>query len=98
MLLVALGIVFSFIVVTPEKAENINHAEPAVLLNYSRISLPPEHLPYFFNNNKGVAMQCQLDPLCPFKVRYELKYINMFSCTMHVLLQLICNCSKIKDE
>lgn len=68
LLLVALGIVFSFTVVITEKAENTNHKPPPVpLLNYSRISLPPEHVPYFLYNNKRVAKQCRLDPLCPFK-------------------------------
>ncbi|KAI4827439.1 hypothetical protein KUCAC02_030832 [Chaenocephalus aceratus] len=26
-----------------------------------------EHRPYYFYNNKRVAKQCRLDPLCPFK-------------------------------
>lgn len=67
LLLVALSIVFSPIVVTAEKPENPHHKP---LLNYSRISLPPEHVPYFLYNSKRVAKQCRLDPLCPFKVRY----------------------------
>uniref|UniRef100_A0A4W6FEF5 EGF domain-specific O-linked N-acetylglucosamine transferase n=1 Tax=Lates calcarifer TaxID=8187 RepID=A0A4W6FEF5_LATCA len=67
LLLVALGIVFSSTVVTTERAANSNHKPPAQLLNYSRISLPPEHVPYFLYNNKRVAKQCRLDPLCPFK-------------------------------
>ena len=71
-LFVALGIVFSFTVVTTEKAEITTHKPPAPLLNYSRISLLPEHVPYFLFNNKRVAKQCRLDPLCPFKVRYAL--------------------------
>lgn len=75
LLLVALGSVFSLTVVTTEKAENTSHKPPAPLLNYGRISLPPEHIPYFLYNNKRVAKQCRLDPLCPFKVRYGL---NLF--------------------
>ncbi|XP_054866391.1 EGF domain-specific O-linked N-acetylglucosamine transferase isoform X2 [Amphiprion ocellaris] len=67
LLLVALGIVFSPFVVTIEKTENNNHKPPAPLFNYSRISLPSEHIPYFLSNNKRVAKQCRLDPLCPFK-------------------------------
>uniref|UniRef100_A0A8D0CX36 EGF domain specific O-linked N-acetylglucosamine transferase n=1 Tax=Sander lucioperca TaxID=283035 RepID=A0A8D0CX36_SANLU len=67
LLFVALGIVFSFTVVTTEKAEIATHKPPAPLLNYSRISLLPEHVPYFLYNNKRVAKQCRLDPLCPFK-------------------------------
>ncbi|XP_033939694.1 EGF domain-specific O-linked N-acetylglucosamine transferase isoform X3 [Pseudochaenichthys georgianus] len=63
LLLVALGIVFSF----TERAESINDNPLSPLLNYSSISLPPEHLPYYFYNNKRVAKQCRLDPLCPFK-------------------------------
>ena len=72
LLLVALGIVFSFTVVTTERVENTNHKPPSPPLNYSWISLPPEHIPYFLYNNKKVAKQCRLDPLCPFKVRYSL--------------------------
>uniref|UniRef100_A0A3Q3MQ80 EGF domain-specific O-linked N-acetylglucosamine transferase n=1 Tax=Mastacembelus armatus TaxID=205130 RepID=A0A3Q3MQ80_9TELE len=67
LLLVALGIVFSSIVVTTEKAGSTNHKPPEPLLNYSRISLPPEHVPYFLYNNKWFAKQCRLDPHCPFK-------------------------------
>uniref|UniRef100_A0A7N6B279 EGF domain-specific O-linked N-acetylglucosamine transferase n=1 Tax=Anabas testudineus TaxID=64144 RepID=A0A7N6B279_ANATE len=66
LLLVALGVVFSSSVVTTEKAANTSH-KPPTPLNYSRISLPPQHVPYFLNNNKRVAKQCRLDPLCPFK-------------------------------
>lgn len=82
LLLVALGTVFSFTVVTTERAENADDKPPAPLLNYSRISLPPEHVPYFLNNNKKVAKQCRLDPLCPFKVRYALtdNWSNCFHC------------------
>lgn len=69
MLLVALGIISSFAVVAAEEAEIIDHGAPAPPLNRSRISLPPEHVPYFLYNNKRVAKQCRLDPLCPFKVR-----------------------------
>lgn len=72
LLVVALALVFSFTVVTAERAENTNHKPPAPLLNYSRISLPPEHVPRYLYNNKRVAKQCRLDPLCPFKVRYAL--------------------------
>lgn len=67
LLLVALGIVFSFTVVTTERAESINDNPLSPLLNYSSVSLPPEHRPYYFYNNKRVAKQCRLDPLCPFK-------------------------------
>uniref|UniRef100_A0A669ELI1 EGF domain-specific O-linked N-acetylglucosamine transferase n=1 Tax=Oreochromis niloticus TaxID=8128 RepID=A0A669ELI1_ORENI len=67
LLLVALSIVFSPIVVTTETPENPHHKPPTPPLNYSRISLPPEHVPYFLNNNKRVAKRCRLDPLCPFK-------------------------------
>uniref|UniRef100_A0A665TX17 EGF domain-specific O-linked N-acetylglucosamine transferase n=1 Tax=Echeneis naucrates TaxID=173247 RepID=A0A665TX17_ECHNA len=67
LLLIVLGIVFSSAVVTTEKASKTNHNSSALLLNYSRISLPLEHVPYFLYNNKRVAKQCRLDPLCPFK-------------------------------
>uniref|UniRef100_A0A3B4XFG2 EGF domain-specific O-linked N-acetylglucosamine transferase n=1 Tax=Seriola lalandi dorsalis TaxID=1841481 RepID=A0A3B4XFG2_SERLL len=75
LLLVALGIVFSSTVVTTEKAANTNHKPPAPLLNFSRISLPPEHIPYFLYSNKRVAKQCSLDPLCPFK-----DALDLFAC------------------
>uniref|UniRef100_A0A673AIC8 EGF domain-specific O-linked N-acetylglucosamine transferase n=1 Tax=Sphaeramia orbicularis TaxID=375764 RepID=A0A673AIC8_9TELE len=67
LLLVALGIVFSFNVVISKEAENNNHRPATVQFNYSRISLPAEHVPYFLNNNKRAAKLCRLDPLCPFK-------------------------------
>ncbi|KAM4740395.1 LOW QUALITY PROTEIN: EGF domain-specific O-linked N-acetylglucosamine transferase [Anableps anableps] len=67
LLLVALGIVFSPAVVNIVTAEVTNHNPASPLLNYSRISLPPEHIPYFLSNNKKVAKLCRQDPLCPFK-------------------------------
>ncbi|MEQ2204485.1 hypothetical protein XENOCAPTIV_013757, partial [Xenoophorus captivus] len=67
LLLVALGIVFSPVVVNIVKAEISNHKPTSPLLNYSRISLPPEHVSYFLSNNKKVAKFCRQDPLCPFK-------------------------------
>ncbi|CAL9705033.1 unnamed protein product [Knipowitschia caucasica] len=38
-----------------------------VRLDYSRISLVPEHIPYFLHNNRKVAKLCLKDPLCPFR-------------------------------
>nr|XP_061779791.1 EGF domain-specific O-linked N-acetylglucosamine transferase-like isoform X2 [Nerophis lumbriciformis] len=64
LLLVVLDIFFSTAVVTSEKS---NHKSSVPQFNYSSISLPPEHIPYYFYNNKKVAKQCRLDPLCPFK-------------------------------
>lgn len=84
--LVALGIVFSSTVVTTERAEKTSHKPAAPPLNYSRISLPAEHIPYFLYNNKRVAKQCRLDPLCPFKVRYAL--CQLFS------VQIFFQCAK----
>uniref|UniRef100_A0A3P9HCU9 EGF domain-specific O-linked N-acetylglucosamine transferase n=1 Tax=Oryzias latipes TaxID=8090 RepID=A0A3P9HCU9_ORYLA len=66
-LLVALGLVFPVLVVATEMAENSNHKPTTPLFNYSEISLPPEHIPYFLHNNKRVVKQCRLDPLCPFQ-------------------------------
>uniref|UniRef100_A0A8C7ZHS8 EGF domain-specific O-linked N-acetylglucosamine (GlcNAc) transferase n=1 Tax=Oryzias sinensis TaxID=183150 RepID=A0A8C7ZHS8_9TELE len=66
-LLVALGLVFPVLVVATEMAENSNHKPTTPLFNYSGISLPPEHIPYFLHNNKRVVKQCRLDPLCPFQ-------------------------------
>lgn len=83
LLLVVLGIVFSSI--TSERPESTDFKPPAVLLNYSGISLPPEHVPYFLYNNKRVAKQCRQDPLCPFKVRYalcQLVTVQIFSFTI----------------
>lgn len=68
--LVLLAAVSSTIVVTTETAENPEGEAAALPPTYSRISLPPEHVPYFLNNNKKVAKQCRLDPRCPFKVSY----------------------------
>lgn len=80
LLLVVLGTVFSFTVVTTERAENTSDKTPAPALNYSRISLPPEHVPYFLNNNKKVAKKCRSDPLCPFKVSYaSWQLLRLFS-------------------
>uniref|UniRef100_A0A8D3AGN7 EGF domain-specific O-linked N-acetylglucosamine transferase n=1 Tax=Scophthalmus maximus TaxID=52904 RepID=A0A8D3AGN7_SCOMX len=67
LLSVALGIVFSCTAVATERAADANRGAPAPLLNYSWISLPPEHVPYFLHNNKRVAKRCRRDPLCPFK-------------------------------
>lgn len=87
LLLVALGIVFSSTVVTTEKSATASH-KPQTPLNYSRISLPPEHVPYFLYNNRRVAKQCRLDPLCPFKVSYarlsDFHCLNIFHCSMVV--------------
>uniref|UniRef100_A0A8C5D7R3 EGF domain-specific O-linked N-acetylglucosamine transferase n=1 Tax=Gouania willdenowi TaxID=441366 RepID=A0A8C5D7R3_GOUWI len=69
LLLVALSIVLSPAAVTSEKK---NTGSPAAQLsNYSWISLPQQHLPYFFHNNKRVAKQCRLDPFCPFKASLQ---------------------------
>lgn len=71
--LVVLTAVLSSIVVTTGTAENAEGNASFVPPDYRRISLPQEHLPYFLNNNKKVANQCRLDPLCPFKVSYVLR-------------------------
>lgn len=73
-LLVVLGTVLSSAVVATERAENTEGKAPAPLHNYSRISLPPEHVRYFLNNNKKVAKQCRSDPRCPFKVSCALNF------------------------
>ncbi|XP_054640868.1 EGF domain-specific O-linked N-acetylglucosamine transferase isoform X2 [Dunckerocampus dactyliophorus] len=64
LLLVVLDILLSTAVVTSESS---NHKPSVPQLNYSSISLAPEHIPYYLYNNKKVAKQCRLDPLCPFK-------------------------------
>ncbi|XP_077430445.1 EGF domain-specific O-linked N-acetylglucosamine transferase isoform X2 [Vanacampus margaritifer] len=74
LLLAVLDILFSAAVVT---SENSNHKTSAPIFNYSSISLPQEHIPYFLYNNKKVAKQCRLDPLCPFQ---KLALLNVSSC------------------
>ncbi|KAK3513007.1 hypothetical protein QTP70_035181, partial [Hemibagrus guttatus] len=37
------------------------------LMNYSSVTLPDLHVPYFLHSNTHVARVCQDDPLCPFK-------------------------------
>lgn len=76
-LLVVLGTVLSSAVVATERAESTEGKAPAPPHNYSRISLPLEHIPYFLNNNKKVAKQCRSDPRCPFKVSYGLVYFQL---------------------
>lgn len=34
---------------------------------WTRLNLPDEHLPYFFNSNKKLKKQCLNDENCPFK-------------------------------
>ncbi|KAJ0023388.1 hypothetical protein NQD34_003287 [Periophthalmus magnuspinnatus] len=55
------------IVLSSEVTEDHSHIKVAEQLDYSRISLPPEHIPYFLNNNKRVTKICRKDALCPFK-------------------------------
>ncbi|KAI4882580.1 hypothetical protein NFI96_022169, partial [Prochilodus magdalenae] len=43
---------------------------PQPLLNYSALSLPPLHLPYFLHSDRRVAEVCGEDPLCPFKLEH----------------------------
>lgn len=68
--LVVLATVLSSTVVTTESAEDPEGKAQGLPPDYSKISLPPEHVPYFLNNNKKVAKQCRSDPRCPFKVSY----------------------------
>ncbi|XP_019715336.1 EGF domain-specific O-linked N-acetylglucosamine transferase isoform X1 [Hippocampus comes] len=58
-------------------SENRDRQPPAAGFNYSSISLAPEHIPYFLYNNKEVAEQCRLDPLCPFQ---HFALLNLSSC------------------
>ncbi|XP_049588591.1 EGF domain-specific O-linked N-acetylglucosamine transferase [Syngnathus scovelli] len=75
LLLAMLDILFSVVVVTGEDSDHKPSA-PAVF-DYSSISLPPEHISYFLSNNKKIAKQCRLDPLCPFK---QFAQLNLSSC------------------
>uniref|UniRef100_H3D0M6 EGF domain-specific O-linked N-acetylglucosamine transferase n=1 Tax=Tetraodon nigroviridis TaxID=99883 RepID=H3D0M6_TETNG len=65
---VVLVSVFSFCVVTAESPVNNT---PVPLTSYNGISLPLQHVPYFFNNNKKLAKQCRSDPFCPFKLQQD---------------------------
>lgn len=70
---VVLGIVFSSMVAAETAANN----KLVPLLSYNGISLPLQHVPYFLNNNKELAKQCNSDPFCPFKVRRPLNTPNL---------------------
>ncbi|XP_057702920.1 EGF domain-specific O-linked N-acetylglucosamine transferase isoform X1 [Corythoichthys intestinalis] len=74
LLLAVLDIFFSAVAVT---SENSNHRTSAPTFNFSSISLPLEHIPFFLYNNKKVAKLCRLDPLCPFK---PIALLNLSSC------------------
>ncbi|KAJ3603025.1 hypothetical protein NHX12_030769 [Muraenolepis orangiensis] len=50
------------------------------LFNYSGLSLPPDHIPYFLRSNQRVSRLCRDDPLCPFKVRYLKKAVDPTAC------------------
>lgn len=69
-LLLVLGIVSSLTVLSSEVSKD-DSLTAAAQLDYSRIFLPPEHIPYFLNNNKKFAKLCRKDPLCPFKDALE---------------------------
>uniref|UniRef100_A0A8B9LGZ1 EGF domain-specific O-linked N-acetylglucosamine transferase n=1 Tax=Astyanax mexicanus TaxID=7994 RepID=A0A8B9LGZ1_ASTMX len=58
---------FSFLLCLSQSINSISMP----LLNYSSVSLPRLHLPYFLHNNRPLAKACREDPLCPFKVRLE---------------------------
>ncbi|KAI1890958.1 hypothetical protein AGOR_G00158940 [Albula goreensis] len=73
LLLVALGMVFGYTVVSIETddralTDDRNH-KPR--LNYSSLSLPEDHIPYFLRSNKKVAELCREDPFCPFKAALQ---------------------------
>ncbi|XP_077583223.1 EGF domain-specific O-linked N-acetylglucosamine transferase [Stigmatopora nigra] len=67
--------IFVFAVTVTSESSKQKIAAP--LFNYSSISLPQEHIPFFLFNNKKVAKQCSLDPLCPFK---HIALLNLSSC------------------
>lgn len=64
-----LALVYSLVVIISEGNNKINdQIQAGPHPDYSTVfSLPPEHIPYFLNNNKRVAKLCHKDPLCPFK-------------------------------
>lgn len=53
-------------------------SDPQLLLNYSSLTLPDLHVPYFLHGNAHVARVCQDDPLCPFKVRNSVSFFGCF--------------------
>ena len=71
LLLLALAIVVASTSITSAEPGKLGHRPAAPLFDYSSLSLPPEHIPYFLRNNQGVSKLCHQDPLCPFKVRYQ---------------------------
>lgn len=86
---VVLGIVFSFSMVAAETAAN-NKLVP--LLSYNGISLPLQHVPYFLNNNKELAKQCNSDPFCPFKVRHVLWILQTYKLIASNLIAVQFSC------
>uniref|UniRef100_A0A8C5CNR5 EGF domain-specific O-linked N-acetylglucosamine transferase n=1 Tax=Gadus morhua TaxID=8049 RepID=A0A8C5CNR5_GADMO len=67
LLLLALAIVVASTSITSAEPGKLGHRPAAPLFDYSSLSLPPEHIPYFLRNNQGVSKLCHQDPLCPFK-------------------------------
>ncbi|CAL8380787.1 unnamed protein product, partial [Boreogadus saida] len=67
LLLLALAIVVASTSITSAEPGKLGHRSAAPLFDYSSLSLPPEHIPYFLRNNQGVSKLCHQDPLCPFK-------------------------------
>ncbi|XP_027011599.2 EGF domain-specific O-linked N-acetylglucosamine transferase isoform X2 [Tachysurus fulvidraco] len=41
--------------------------DPKPQMNYSSVTLPSLHIPYFLNSNTHMERVCRDDPLCPFK-------------------------------
>ena len=42
-------------------------------------TLPPEHVQYFFNNNKAVKEKCKADSNCPYKVRSLVSHTILYA-------------------
>lgn len=45
---------------------------------WESLNLHPQHYPFFFNTNPGVADECRQDPSCPYKVGLGVMEIVFF--------------------
>ena len=47
---------------------------------WDRLNLPPEHIPFFFNNHPEIKEKCALDPKCNFKVSVQVIRTSFSDC------------------
>lgn len=43
---------------------------------WESLNLHPQHYPFFFNTNPGVANECRQDPTCPYGVGHGVMEIE----------------------